>query len=277
MASVSSRSPIKSVIELLCLLVLISRAEGALPQPHRRSIRGMHNTIYDSGSVEFRGSERKLQDIAESEGIPKAKEPSKKIDVPLSPESNESDKAPGLVYNIDDENELEGANASSRVCLTVASQEAPSKIPDEYSIRIFTMMIDVLHELSASISSADIESLLNDQNIAMALSVAGCGEDYGIETTDGEQDESEMPFIIYSEVDSWEANGGCVENTIAISSLQPWKDFCQQGFSGNIQLWAKQSTTSEDIMDQVARAFGSTSKPSVQSKETIYAVAIREI
>lgn len=245
----------------------------------------MHNTIYDSGSVEFRGSQRQLQNSAESEEIRKAKEPSQKTDAPITFENSDSDKASGLIYNIDDENELEDSSANSRVCLTVASQEAPSKIPDDYSIRNVAIMIDVLYEQSVSISSTDIESLLNDQNVAMALSVAGCGDtfelSYGVESTGGKrrrlQDEKGMPFIIYSEVDSWKANGGCVENTIAINSLQPWKDFCQQGFSGNIQLWAKQSTTSEDLVDQVARAFSGTSKPSVQSKAAIYAVAIREI
>ncbi len=253
----------------------------------RRSIRGINDAGDYFRTIESQRNQRQLQAIEEAEGIRKAKEPSPKTDVPLtSPDlSNESTRAPGLVYNVDEESETEDANTKAEVCLGVSLQEPPSAIPDEYSIRNFAMMVDVLYGQFASVSPRNIESLLNEQNIALALSIAGCDDEpentYDIETADGKrrrlQTEIGVPLITYSEVGAWKAKGPCVENTIAINPLKPWKDLCQRSFSSMVQLRAKQSSTSEDLIDQVARAFGATSKPAVQTNRVVYAVAIREI
>ena len=276
MISISSRGRIRSTTALLLLLMLLSTAEANSYTLHRRSIRGIIDLGDDSSSIHFRGNQRKLQANENEERIRKAKEPSRKTDVPIEPT-----RAPGLVYNVDEE----GANTNSMVCRGVTTQEPPSITPDEYSIRNFAMIVDVLYGQSTSVSSMNIESLLNDQNIAMALTIAGCEDktekSNNIEKTDGKrrtlQEEIGMPSIIYSEVGTWKTKGPCVENTIAVNSLQPWKDLCQREFLSIVQLRAKQSTTSQDLIDQVTQAFDATSKLAVQTNEAVYAVAIREI
>lgn len=68
-----------------------------------------------------------------------------------------------------------------------------------------------------------------------------------------------------------------MESDIQIGLLEPSAPLCQQGFSSNIQLQASENASSEDLTNQIARAFGATSKPALESQQGVSGVTIREI
>ena len=107
-----------------------------------------------------------------------------------------------------DESETDGTGNS--VCLAVVSQEP---VDAEASTRAFSISVDVVYQTDTT-SSTEIASLLDDQNLAMALWIAGCEEEANaliitIDTAPGKRRTLQEEVVInYSQVDTWTTTGG---------------------------------------------------------------------
>jgi len=175
-----------------------------------------------------------------------------------------------------DESETDGTGSdgeSNAACLAVFSQEP---VDAQASTRDFSISVDVLYQTDTT-SSTEIVSHLDDQNLAMALWIAGCEEEAisltSMDTAPGKRRKiQEVVVINYSQVDSWTTTDSCEEEYSGelMSSSSP---LCKQEFTSTVQI----QSTAEYVTTQIANAFETSMKPFLKTQEGVVAVAIDEI
>lgn len=187
--------------------------------------------------------------------------------------------------------------SKTEICLAVFSKE-PKDARDSTTTTVFSISVDVMYQ-TESVTSSNIESQLDDQNLAMALWIAGCREEAeAINNSAGasdtgkrrelQEEASTTPLITYSEVESWQTAGPCKEegsdesssingNVLVDELLESSSPLCQQEFTSTIQIQTDGSdASSEYLTNQITEAFD-TVKSFIESQQGVIAIAIEEI
>jgi hypothetical protein len=219
---------------------------------------------------------------------------------PTSPKGSET-RAPFIFNSDNTSSDSKGSDASStnndaatdntEICLAVFSKQ-PKDAQDPTTTTVFSVSVDVMYE-TETVASSNIESQLDDQNLAMALWIAGCREeaeaiinsnvaDAG-ERRELQEEASATPLITYSEVESWETAGPCKEEASDESSIDMIIDeflesappLCQQEFTSTIQIQTDGSdASSEYLTNQVTEAFDAVVKSFIENQQGVVAIAI---